>query len=242
MADIGLILEGTYPYVTGGVSGWVHDIITDLKDVTFDLVAIVPSRGYTREYKYKMPPNVYSIKNIYLNDLGEGFASGAGYFSRAVFFRKLYDALLEVKSGNYEAARTVQELFRTYSPSVSDFMKSSEGWDFFVKIYNAFDKTLSFLDFFWTMRFVLVPLLNIMRAEAPECHCYHPVSTGYAGLLGSLFKMTTNKGLILTEHGIYANERLLEIVDARWIYDENQDEMDAMKELSARKPNHTTAL
>lgn len=235
MADVGLILEGTYPYVTGGVSGWVHDIITDLKDVTFDLVAIVPSRGYTREYKYKMPPNVYSIKNIYLNDLGDGFASGAGYFSRAVFFKKLYDALLEVKSGNYEAGKEVIALFKKYSPSVSDFMKSSEGWDFFVKIYNRFDKTLSFLDFFWTMRFVMVPLLNIMRAEAPECHCYHPVSTGYAGLLGSIFKMTTGKGLILTEHGIYANERLLEIVDARWIYDENQDEMDAMKELSPLK-------
>ena len=28
-ADICLILEGTYPYVTGGVSGWAHGLITE---------------------------------------------------------------------------------------------------------------------------------------------------------------------------------------------------------------------
>ena len=27
VADVGLLLEGTYPYVSGGVSSWVHQII-----------------------------------------------------------------------------------------------------------------------------------------------------------------------------------------------------------------------
>ena len=30
-ADVCLVLEGTYPYVKGGVSTWVHDLIGDLK-------------------------------------------------------------------------------------------------------------------------------------------------------------------------------------------------------------------
>ena len=34
-ADVCLVLEGTYPYVSGGVSTWVHQIVTALSDVTF---------------------------------------------------------------------------------------------------------------------------------------------------------------------------------------------------------------
>ena len=34
-ADIGLLLEGTYPYIRGGVSSWVHQIISGLPDIRF---------------------------------------------------------------------------------------------------------------------------------------------------------------------------------------------------------------
>ena len=35
VADVGLLLEGTYPYVAGGVSSWVHQIINGFPDLTF---------------------------------------------------------------------------------------------------------------------------------------------------------------------------------------------------------------
>ena len=34
IADVGLLLEGTYPYVSGGVSSWVHQIINGFPDLT----------------------------------------------------------------------------------------------------------------------------------------------------------------------------------------------------------------
>ncbi|WP_261887424.1 DUF3492 domain-containing protein [Vibrio aerogenes] len=37
-ADVILVLEGTYPYVRGGVSSWVHQLIHGLPSVTFELV------------------------------------------------------------------------------------------------------------------------------------------------------------------------------------------------------------
>jgi hypothetical protein len=36
--DVTLLLEGTYPYVFGGVSTWVHEIISGLPDVRFAAV------------------------------------------------------------------------------------------------------------------------------------------------------------------------------------------------------------
>lgn len=38
IADVGLLLEGTYPYVSGGVSSWVHQIINGFPDLTFALL------------------------------------------------------------------------------------------------------------------------------------------------------------------------------------------------------------
>ena len=38
MADVTLLLEGTYPYVSGGVSSWVHQIIRGLPEIKFSLV------------------------------------------------------------------------------------------------------------------------------------------------------------------------------------------------------------
>lgn len=37
-ADIALLLEGTYPYISGGVSSWVHQIITGFPDLRFAVV------------------------------------------------------------------------------------------------------------------------------------------------------------------------------------------------------------
>ncbi|MBN9127926.1 MAG: DUF3492 domain-containing protein, partial [Nitrosospira sp.] len=35
VADIALLLEGTYPYIRGGVSAWVHQIISGLPEIRF---------------------------------------------------------------------------------------------------------------------------------------------------------------------------------------------------------------
>ena len=37
-ADVAFLLEGTYPYVSGGVSHWVHEIISGLPDITFSVI------------------------------------------------------------------------------------------------------------------------------------------------------------------------------------------------------------
>ena len=70
-ADVCLILEGTYPYVTGGVSTWTHDLITAQKDLSFHLVTLLPI-GASMKTRYALPKNIVSHRTIFVQQLPEG--------------------------------------------------------------------------------------------------------------------------------------------------------------------------
>jgi glycosyltransferase involved in cell wall biosynthesis len=61
-------------------------------------------------------------------------------------------------------------------------------------------------------------LANIAENFIPV-RAYHTVSTGYAGLLGTLLKEKNNRPLILSEHGIYTKERKIDLFQAQWVKD-----------------------
>ncbi len=65
-ADICLLLEGTYPFVSGGVSSWVHSLIKGLPDFTFSLYVILPD-SKRRKTNYEIPTNVTGLYLHYLN-------------------------------------------------------------------------------------------------------------------------------------------------------------------------------
>ena len=61
--SITLLLEGTYPFVRGGVSGWVHQLIEGLPE--FELFAGATwarSRVAQEEARYTLPPNVRDLQ------------------------------------------------------------------------------------------------------------------------------------------------------------------------------------
>ena len=60
MSDVCLILEGTYPYAVGGVSTWVHSLITGLPDIEFALIHIRAGDG-ERKPKFELPPNLREV-------------------------------------------------------------------------------------------------------------------------------------------------------------------------------------
>ena len=68
IADVGLVLEGTYPYVMGGVSAWVHQIITGLPDITFSILYIGAKREPDAKRNYELPKNVVAIEEVYLHE------------------------------------------------------------------------------------------------------------------------------------------------------------------------------
>ena len=66
MTDICLVLEGTYPYKTGGVSAWVDALVTGLPEFTFTIAHLYygePPSGI----RYARPANVRDTTAISLN-------------------------------------------------------------------------------------------------------------------------------------------------------------------------------
>ena len=56
--DILMIAEGTYPYIRGGVSSWIHQIITGMPEYTFGILFLGSKAEDYEETKYDLPDNV----------------------------------------------------------------------------------------------------------------------------------------------------------------------------------------
>ncbi len=230
--DVCLLLEGTYPFVRGGVSSWVHQLITGLPDLSFSLVFIGSGRSDYSEAKYALPANVAHLETHYLED------AYAGYAPRrlSVPARKLeavtdlHEYLLnragkcpmsEAQSVRLE--RAVDSVLTTLECpdgiSTAEFLFGSGSWDLIRRRHLEGDASASFIDYFWTVRIVHGPMFQLARAarNIPPARVYHAVSTGYAGLLGAYLERQRRRPFILTEHGIYTKERRIDLNQAEWL-------------------------
>ena len=86
-------------------------------------------------------------------------------------------------------------------------------------MYESTHGDSAFLDYFWTWRALLGGLYSMLLCDLPPALVYHPVCTGYAGLFAARAHIETGRPVILTEHGIYTNERRIEIGMADWLYE-----------------------
>jgi glycosyltransferase involved in cell wall biosynthesis len=212
---ITLIVEGSYPYVSGGVASWVHQLITELSNHEFELVVLLASSKGAHSFRYEIPSNVKSIEKIYLQDTAE----------KPVFLPNnfcLMKPLLKWIDSGFEPQNfipVVKEAWKCNSDSLrKQAIYSEQSLELVEHIYSRYSEAdTSFLSFFWNVRAILMGALNCLCFRQNERRVYHCVSTGYAGFLGACLKaMNPENGLILTEHGIYTRERTLEITIARW--------------------------
>ncbi|MCP4446440.1 MAG: DUF3492 domain-containing protein [Myxococcales bacterium] len=223
IADICLVLEGTYPYVGGGVSSWVHQIIGGLPDLTFALLLISPDRKTEQSRRYELPPNVISFAEVFIHEVindkgGKRHKSGKNSSWNLV---KAFHG--EQGCPRHTMANSMLDMMShpTHpTMNVNDALFSRESWAFVLDRYKSLAEGTSFMDYFWTWRAVHAPLFQTLIAETPPARIYHTVSTGYAGLLGTIAKRRSGCPLILTEHGIYVRERAIDLARASWIYEE----------------------
>jgi len=221
MTDICLLLEGTYPYVAGGVSTWVYDLIRNLKDVTFSIIYLGAHRPGTKKMHYPIPDNVLNFQEYYLFDYS--LKAEKKVFRNRSDFQTIGEFLKRMKKGDGSLLEKVVRIVSgqgTSSVSLYDLIYSYEAWDMMRDVYGSELKEPSFIDYFWSWRFIYLPFFSLLRAPLLPARVYHTVSTGYAGMLGVLCQRQFNRPLVLTEHGIYTRERKIEIARADWIYSE----------------------
>ncbi|MBP6095352.1 MAG: GT4 family glycosyltransferase PelF [Methyloversatilis sp.] len=227
--DVALLLEGTFPYVSGGVSSWVNQIIRAFPDLTFAVVFIGSRRSDYGDMRYTLPDNVTHIETHYLHeDLGSGASAhdrktgrpgdAAGFDCMA----SLHDAFRGDDGDVHElfgaACRDIQPGGRV---GLEDFLRSEASWDIVTDRYRKYCSDPSFVDYFWTVRIMHQPLWQLARVahQLVPAKVYHSVSTGYAGFLGAMLAQSTGRPLVLSEHGIYTKERKIDLYQNEWIRD-----------------------
>lgn len=226
--DVTLLLEGTYPFVSGGVSSWVHQIIRGLPDRRFALCFLGGSEEQYEKIRYELPKNVVHLEEHFLADVPR-FQRLVGLRGDPAFYRenqKLHDALK--KRGpdlSTQLDKVVASLLDAPERHEHEFLFSEAAWDQICARYQASSRDRSFLEYFWTVRSMHAPLFKMARVAAglPPSRVFHVISTGFAGFLGMLLQKKRRRPLILTEHGIYAKERRIELLQANWIKDDDDE-------------------
>ncbi|MBL9007044.1 MAG: GT4 family glycosyltransferase PelF [Myxococcales bacterium] len=235
LVDVTLLLEGTYPYVSGGVSSWVHQIIRGLPDLTFSLVFLGGAPSQYGAPKYTLPGNVVTLRTEYLMESGQTLKPHTcpghpGRFadSQAVH-AVLRDTQQELPTDLIQ--RLLDSIGQEDGIPAADFLLSRAAWDSICDDYHRFCAAASFVDYFWTVRTMHAPifkLAEIARSLGPS-RVYHAVSTGYAGLLGAFLHHKHHQPLIITEHGIYTKERKIDLAQADWIVDSSEEQSDGLR-------------
>ncbi|MCB2082035.1 MAG: DUF3492 domain-containing protein, partial [Rickettsiales bacterium] len=155
-ADVCLFLEGTYPYVPGGVSGWTHDLIREQSHLKFHIVALLPPDAKLK-LRYDLPPNVISMTNVFLQRLPKGRHALPTQRDASVLFSVVEQALHELHTNPHiSALKHLLDAFGAHKNLGSRVLLDSvDAWNMLLSIYNRTMEDCAFLDFFWSWRALL---------------------------------------------------------------------------------------
>lgn len=210
-----IVAEGCYPYVVGGVSGWIHSMIKAFPDLEFIVLAIVSNRAQSGKFVYELPENVTAVYETYLDDCD--WERKSARRNRTNLSVSQYRSLRSIVLDRDPDWATLIDLFQKEEFSIDDLLM---GADFLHIVQECYEKRyphIVFSDFLWTMRSIYLPLFLVLKTPIPEADIYHCVATGYAGILGGMAKHLYGCGLIISEHGIYTREREEELLKANWV-------------------------
>ena len=209
-----IISEGCYPYTVGGVSGWLHSMIQTFPKQEFVLLSIIANREQSGKFAYRLPENVTEVHEVYLEDLDWGSANKR---HKSRLNKREYHALRSLLLDQEVEWSALFDYFRDNDVSINQLLMGEDFYHAVVDCYNLQYPDIVFSDFLWTMRSMYLPLFLALSTEIPEADVYHAVSTGYAGIIGSMGKHFYKSQFILSEHGIYTREREEELIKADWV-------------------------
>ena len=214
---IGLLTEGSYPYVVGGVSSWVQMLMQGLPEHEFFVYSIGAEQKDRGQFRYTFPANCKGIQEEFLDEILAHKSRSKR--RRHVLSAKDRETLYHLVTGEQEiSVRGLAHIFRRDKQKLSflDLFMSDDFFDVIQQVYREKYAHLPFTDFFWTIRSVLLPLFYLLQQELPEADVYHSVATGYCGVIGALAAELYHKPFLITEHGIYSREREVEIIKCHW--------------------------
>lgn len=209
-----IVCEGSYPYVTGGVSSWVQMLLTAFQDIEFSILSIATNEKEMSQYKYKIPANVTEINTIYLNSDGNRKRKRKPRLSKRD--RECLETFMLNQAEEIQWERTAQ-FFHKHHNHIYDLVMGKDFYHTCVKLYEREHMNIPISTFLWNQRSMYLPIMTALSNPLPEADVYHSVSAGYAGAFAGMVATIKKKPFILTEHGIYTREREEEIIKSDWV-------------------------
>ncbi|WP_104180478.1 GT4 family glycosyltransferase PelF [Arthrobacter sp. B0490] len=221
--DVAIVMESTYPYLKGGVSAVVHDIVTHNPDLTYGIIHITWDSTSPQDDLYGMPENVVWVRPVYLSmqehrhdfmavssrDLGMGPAE------RAALADRVFDALYALSE-----RREVEPLWQLIDEGFNERTRTYPLWallgskEFMEALSVRMPQLdLSLADSFWTLRNFLSLAFAILGETMPKARVYHAHTTGYASLLGAAAARDHDTSFLLTEHNLYVRDTVNTLLD-----------------------------
>ena len=224
-----MLNEGTYPYYKGGVSTWAHVLISGLKE--FNFITVTLTTKPLLKSVYPNPPNLRYVMNIPLwgtERLGEHLG---GFTVRRLiklsawtheddikenfvpYFRTF---LREAKVGGRDPEAIGDALVNMHKFLLNhSFRKTFRS----VHVWKAFlDEVIedelysnTRISYILKLSHVIRHLFRILAYDYPEANLYHSSASGLCGLIGVVKKLEREIPYVVTEHGVYFRERLLDI-------------------------------
>lgn len=210
-----LLLEGTYPYITGGVSAWVQDLIQGLPEIDFALLTISPVSP--QPLRYTLPPNVVEHVDVDLSAPSPQTSLGKHAANVLAAVEAAHD---QFSFDNFTAMiRRLPEGVNLHQAS----LKADTSWKLILEKNRQTNPAWPFSEFFWAHQSAHEMLFKVLAAVPPQADLYHAISTGFAGLVGLAAKIRRGLPFLLTEHGLYHKERQMEIRRATYLKGRQRD-------------------
>lgn len=207
-----ITLEGSYPYITGGVSAWVHDLIQGLPYIDFVLFTISPAKE--QPLRYSLPENVVEHRDLVLSQYQKSRVRMSSRKKKEIM-KIIGRAHKDIQNPDlfHNIVRNIPEGYYLYR----DGVLLDEGWGLITRANQEKNPVYPFSDYFWAWKSAHDLVFSIVGSSLPDADIYHSVSTGFAGLAALTAKIRKQRPFLLSEHGLYHKEREIEIRKAGFL-------------------------
>lgn len=221
--DVAIVMESTYPYLKGGVSAVVHDIVTGNPDLSYGIIHIAWDASQPMEDLYGMPENVKWVRVIFLSmqehrhdfmavrpkDLNMNSAE------RTRLSNRLFDALSALSEH-----RDTEPLWELIDEGFNERTRKYPLWavlgsqEFMHALTERMPQLgMSLSESFWTLRGFFSLAHAVLGETMPRARVYHAHTTGYAALLGAAAARDHGTSFLLTEHNLYVRDTVNTLLD-----------------------------
>lgn len=216
-----LTTEGTYPYVTGGVSSWCQLLLSGLDEFKWSILPIVAG-SERRTPKFDVPRHGRVLPPLELWSETSPTRSGVWYTGSpddwlpAALARDLLgwhgdlEALTRTLSWCHDHPRRLRRAFRAsrgwrwFLESVKDILRARPDGAPRPPDLNLYEASQLYQALYWVARTAAAPL--------PGADIVHATAAGWSAIPALLHRERHGTPVLLTEHGLYVREAYLAAV------------------------------